>query len=52
MLFLVTLGNKYEERIPGQLGTLVIDYMVVTMTRKELQQASDTWKQVHLNTII
>ena len=35
-----------------QLGTLVIDHLVVTITEKELQQAGETWKQVHLSTVI
>ena len=52
MLFLVSLVNKYGERVPLQLGTLVLDHLVVTMTMEELQQARDTWKQVHLSTVI
>ena len=33
-------------------GTQVIDHLVGTMTRKELQQAGETWIQVHLSTIV
>ena len=35
-----------------QIGTLVIDHLVATMTKKELQQAGDTCKQVDLSTVI
>ena len=35
-----------------QIGTQVKDHLVVTMTKKELQQAGDTQKQVHLRTVI
>ena len=35
-----------------QVGTQVIDHLVVTMTEKELQQAGETWKQVNLSTVI
>ena len=31
-----------------QIGTQVIDHLVMTMTKKELQQAGETVKQVHL----
>ena len=37
VLFLIILDNKYGERVPVQLGTLVIDHLVVTMTMEELQ---------------
>ena len=47
MLILVVPDHqKYGERVPIQIGTQVIDHLVVTMTKKELQQAGDTWKQV------
>ena len=35
-----------------QIGTQVIDQLVATMTKKELQETGETWKQVHLNTIV
>ena len=35
-----------------QIGTQVIDHLVATMTEKELQHARNTWKQVHLTTVI
>ena len=35
-----------------EIGTQVIDHLVVTMTKKELQQAGKTWEQVHVSTII
>ena len=37
MLFLVVLDNKYGERVHVQLGILVIDPLVMTMTKEELQ---------------
>ena len=52
MLFLVIPDHKYGERVPVQIGTQVIDHLVVTMTKKEFQQAGDTLKQVHLTTVI
>ena len=52
VIFLVIPDHKYWERVPVQIGTQVIDHLVVTMTKKELQQAEDTWKQVHLNPVI
>ena len=52
MLFLVILEHKYAERVPVQIGTLVIDLLDATMTEKELQQAGDTWKQVYISTVI
>ena len=33
VLFLVVSDNKYGERVPVQLGTLVIDHLVATMTK-------------------
>ena len=38
VLFLVVLGHKYGEWVPVQLGTLVIDQLVVIVTSEELQQ--------------
>ena len=52
MLFLVVLNPKYGERVLVQIGTQVIDHLVVTMTEKELQLAGETWKQVHLSTVV
>ena len=52
MFFLVISDHKYGERVPGQIGTWVIDHFVGTMTKKELQHAGETWKQVHLSTVI
>ena len=52
MLCLVILDHKYGERVPVQIGTQVTDHLVATMTKKELQQATETWKQVHLSTVI
>ena len=52
MLFLVILDHKYVERVPVQIGIEVKGHLVVTMTEKELQQAGETWKQVHLSTVI
>ena len=52
MLFLIILNHTYGEKIPVQMDAKVTDYLVVTMTKKELQQAKQTWKQVHLSTVI
>ena len=52
VLCMVILDNKYQERVPVQIGTLVIDHLVMTITVDELQQPVDTWKQVHLSTVI
>ena len=52
VLFLVISDNKCGERVPVQIGTLVIDNLVVTMTMEELQHAWDIWIQVHLSTEI
>ena len=41
----------YGEREPVQLGTLIIDQLVMTMTVEELQQAGATWNQAHLSAI-
>ena len=49
MFILVILDHKYGERVPAQIGTQVIDHLVVTITEEELQH---TWKQVHLITAI
>ena len=52
MLFLVILVHKYGEKVLVQIGTLVIDHLVTTITEEELQQAGDAWEQVHLSTAI
>ena len=52
MLFLVISDNKYGERVPAQIGTLVIDHLVMTMTADELQLTGDNWKWVYLRTVI
>ena len=52
MLFLVILDHKYGERVPVQIGTQVIDHLLVTMTEKELQHTGEIWKQVHLSSVI
>ena len=53
MLLLVVASHKYVDvlhQIP--IGTQVIDQLVATMTKKELQKARETWRQVHLGTIV
>ena len=45
MLFLVVLDHNYGERVPVQLGTGVRDYLVVTMTEKQLQQTRNPGKR-------
>ena len=52
LLFLVVPDHKYGQRVHVQIGTLVIDHLVMTITKEELQWAGDTWKQVHLSTIV
>ena len=52
MLFFVVSDHRYAERIPVQIGTQVIDYLVKMMMEKELQQVWDTLKLVHLSSII
>ena len=42
LLFMVVSDHKYGEWVPEQLGTLVIDNLVVTMTTEELQQPGET----------
>ena len=42
ILFLVILDNKYGERVPIQIGNLVIDNVVRTMTMAELQHVGTT----------
>ena len=44
--------RTYGERVPVEIGTQVIDHLVMTMTEEELQQAGDTQKQIHLSTVI
>ena len=41
ILFLFILYHKYGERVPVQIGTQVIDLLVVNRTEKELQQAGE-----------
>ena len=50
--FLVVANHKYWDIVPVQIGTQVIDQLVATMTRKELEKAGETWRQVHLSTIV
>ena len=52
MLFLVAANCKYGDRLPKQIGTQVIDQLVATMTKKELQKAGETCRQVHLGIIV
>ena len=52
VLFLVVANHKYGDRISVQIGTQVIGQLVATMTKKELQKARETWRQVHLSTIV
>ena len=52
VLLLVDLDHRYGERVPVKVSTQVIDNLVVTVTWEELQQAGDTWKQVHISTVI
>ena len=52
MLFFEVLDHKHGKQVPVQLGTLVIDLLVVTMITEELQQAGDLWKQAHLSTVL
>ena len=49
---MVVLDYKCGERVPVQIGTKVIEHLVVTRTEKELQQAGKTWKQVYLSTVV
>ena len=52
VLFLVVANHKYGHTVPLQIGTQVIDQLVATMAKKELQKAREMWKQVHLGTIV
>ena len=52
MVFLVISDNKCGEQVPLQLGTLVTDHLVMTMTSEERQQAGETLKQVHISTVL
>ena len=52
ILLLAVLDHKYREQVPVQLGKLVIDHLVLTMTTEELQQTDETWKHVHLSTVL
>ena len=51
VLFLVVSNHKYRDRDPVQIGTQVIDQLVAAMAKKQLQEARETWKQVHFGTI-
>ena len=42
MLFLVVLDHKYGEWVAVQLGTMVIDHLVTTMTTEELQEDGES----------
>ena len=46
------VDNKYGMRVPIQIGTLVIEHLLLVLAMEGLQQADDTWKQVHLSTAI
>ena len=52
MLFLVVANHKYGDRVPEQIGTQVIDQLVVPMAKEKLQKAEETWRKVHLGTIV
>ena len=49
---MVVLDHKYGDWVPVQLGTLILEQLVVTMTTEKIQQAGETWKQVHLSTVL
>ena len=49
---MVVSKDKYGARVPVQIGTMVIDLMLATMTKKELQKAGETWKKVYLGIIV
>ena len=51
-MFLVVANHKYGDRVPVQIGTQVIDQLLAMMTKKELQKAGETQRQVHLSTIV
>ena len=51
-LFLAIWDHKYAERLSVQIDSEAIHHLVVTVTEKELQQAGQTWKQVHFSTVI
>ena len=40
--FSVVLNHKYGDRLPGQIGIQVIDQLVTTITKEELQKAEET----------
>ena len=52
MLFLVVANHRYQNWVPVQIGIQVINQLVATMTEKELQKAGETWRLVHLGTIV
>ena len=42
VLFLVLANHKYGDRVPVQIGTQVIDQLVATVAKMELQKAGKT----------
>ena len=52
MLFLVVANHKYGDRVPAEIGIQIIDQLMASMTKKELQKAGEIWQQVHLSTTI
>ena len=52
VLYLVVSNHKYGDKVLVQIGTLATDQLVATIAKKELQEARETWKQVHLSTIV
>ena len=50
--FWLLQNHKYRDRVLVQIGMQVIDQLVITITEKEVQKAGETWKQVHLGTIV
>ena len=49
---MVAANHKYGDRVPVQIGMQVLDQLVATMTKKELQKAGETWRQDQLSTIV
>ena len=46
------MNHKNGDNIPVQIGIQVVGQFVATVTEKELQKAGETWRQVHLSTIV
>ena len=44
MLLLVVSNHKYGNKVSVQIATQIIDQLVATKTKKELQKAGETWK--------